>query len=286
MQDDNAYLHSTTSLENGLSVKIWYEQESNTIQGRIYYTAANTTYQNFSFDIFSSSIQDHLIATNLKNGQFIIVWVSPFQDLSEFGILAQLYEINSQNLYKPVDMEFMVNTMALTDIPSNLIVTNLVNKNFIVIWDAPTQDSTGFIILAQRYEINSHVIHKIDSEFMVNGKILSNAPSNLIIGNLTNKNLIIIWSSPFDGYSAQEYDQDFLRIGTDVLYTTTSHQLSALLAATNKLITFWESFTQDHVAPVQILPEDGLSIYGYQPFLDDKCEMPKIGECVATDQLN
>jgi hypothetical protein len=81
-----------------------------------------------------------------EDGSFVITWISYNQDRSGLGIYAQRYDAAGVR----IGDEFRVNTTTVGD-QRNPAVAMDADGDFVITWESPSQDGSGFGIYAQRY---------------------------------------------------------------------------------------------------------------------------------------
>lgn len=178
------------------------------------------------------------IAT-LKDGGYVIAWVSDAQDTSGSGIYAQRYDIDGL----AQGSEFRVNTFTI-DSQEDPSVTALTNGGFVITWSSREQDGSGFGIYAQRYDSNGVTQ---GSEFLINTHTNEHQwlPS---IATLKKGGFVATWtSSDGDGTDvyAKLYDDNGIALVDEFLVHTsaTGNQGVQSIAAMEDggFVVAWES---------------------------------------------
>ena len=183
--------------------------------------------------------------TALIDNGFVVSWMSSGQDGSSFGIYAQRYDNDGEAL----GSVFQVNTYTSNNqvYPS---ITALTNGGFVVTWMSDGQDSSGYGIYTQRYDINGAAQ---GVEFRVNTYIIG-SQSNPSITALTDGGFVVSWMSDGQdssgtGIYAQRYDingsaqgSEF-RVNTNILGTQSNPSITAL--TDGGFVVCWTSDGQD-----------------------------------------
>lgn len=237
---------SIAALEDGGFVVSWesVDQDGNGagIFGKRYDASGNTVeWRKLDKLINTHTLGDQSSPTiaTLKDGGFIVVWVSDEQDGSSSGIYAQRYDIKGV----AQGGEFRVNIFA-TDLQVDPSVTALANGGFVVSWTSREQDGDGLGIYAQRYD-STGVAQ--DSEFRVNTYTNGHQwlPS---IAALKKGGFVTTWtSSDSDGTDvyAKLYDDNGVALNDEFLVHSSSagSQGTQSIAALENggFVVVWES---------------------------------------------
>ena len=117
--------------------------------------------EEFQVNTYSSHNQDHQSISNLKNGGFVITWVS--YNGTESQITAQIFDDRG----KKVGDEFKVNSYT-NDIISNPKVKLLKNGSFVIVWDGNTNSKRNVyaqlftedgLVRGNQFQINTDSIY-------------------------------------------------------------------------------------------------------------------------------
>jgi hypothetical protein len=201
---------------------------------------------------YSTSHQEHPAVAMDANGNFVIAWMSYWEDGSYFGVYAQRYD----SAGNPLGSEFRVNTNT-TGHQQFPAVAMDADGNFVIAWDSNLQDGDSFGVYAQRYDSAGN---PVGSEFQVNTYTTSyqSFPS---VAMDADGNFVITWESNLqdgDGFGvyAQRYDSAGNPVGAEfrVNTYTTSYQSfpSVAMDADGNFVITWESNLQDG---------DGIGVY-------------------------
>jgi hypothetical protein len=183
--------------------------------------------------------------TSLKDGGWLVTWVSDGQDGSGSGIYAQRYAASGL----VINGEFRVNSTALGN-QTSPIVAALPDGGWLATWTSVDQDGSGGAIYAQRYDVNGN---SVGSETLINTTTaLSQEFSAISV--LQDGGWVVTWNSTGqDGSGLGIFGQRFSANGNAVgsefqvnTYTTSDQwwPASAALSDGGWVVT-WFSEAQD-----------------------------------------
>src|SRR5206468_5304115 len=129
--------------------------------GQRYDTSGTPLGPEFRVNTYTTNFQGGSSIASDSVGNFVVVWVSEFQDGSSFGVFGQRYASSGA----PLGPEFRVNTYTTNyqGFPSR--VASDTSGNFVVVWSSYTQDGSDQGIFGQRYASSGTAL---GSEFRVN----------------------------------------------------------------------------------------------------------------------
>jgi hypothetical protein len=179
-----------------------------------------------------------------SDGDFVITWMSYFQDGDAYGVYAQRY--NSHGVAQ--GSEFRVNTTTTGDQYGPVVAMDSVG-NFVIAWQSYGQDGSEYGIYAQRY--NSSGVAQ-GSEFQVNTYTggQQDYPS---IAMDSDGDFVITWqSAEQDGYGygiyAQRYSSSGVAQGSEFQVNTSNSSQSypaVAMDSSGDFVICWMSFEQD-----------------------------------------
>jgi hypothetical protein len=230
------------------------------IVGQRYAAPGTPQGANFQVNSYTTSSQDELAVAMARDGTFVVVWESPGQDGSNYGVFGQRYAASGS----PLGGEFQVNTFTTNDQgrPSVAIAPN---KSFVVIWASRAQVPGGiFETFAQRFDAAGT---RIGGEFQVNTYTtgyqipVRGGPAVAVDGG---GNFVVAWISydpvgpSQDGSLAGIFGQRFSAAGTrlggefqvntyttDFQYGPTVAMASSGAGFDGNFVVVWDSDGQD-----------------------------------------
>ncbi len=127
-------------------------------------------------------------------GNFVVVWSSPGQDGSGYGIFGQRFNSSGAK----VGPEFQVNTYT-TSTQQDPSISADGADNFLIVWNSNSQDGSGFGVFGQRLD---RLGNKVGSEFQINTyTTLDQAPRARAVIN-DGRGFVVVWQSEQDGDSS------------------------------------------------------------------------------------
>ncbi len=192
-----------TSLSDGGWLVTWTSPDSATTRGIFQQRYSKDGTRLYSEDrkvnVVTDNDQWDPVVTSLKDGGWVIVWVS--QDGSGTGIYQQRFDRNG-NATSPADMLVNITTTDGQDSPS---VASLADGGWIVTWTSADQDGTG--VYQQRFDQSGRALSPAD--MLVNVTTHSSQSSPSVIG-LADGNWVVAWESyEQDGSIAGIYQRHF-----------------------------------------------------------------------------
>lgn len=144
-------------LTNNHFVVIWqgYGQDGSNygIFGQIFAKDFTRFGNEFQVNTYSMNAQSSPSVTILRNGNFVVVWTSWYQDGADGGIFGQIFTANGSK----VGNEFQVNNYTNFD-QRRPSVASLSNGNFIVTWVSDEQDGSWGGIFGQLFNDNTSIL--------------------------------------------------------------------------------------------------------------------------------
>lgn len=180
-----------------------------------------------------------------QTGSFIITWQSMGQDGSGYGIFAQRYDINGNQ----VGGEFQVNTTTIYDQTRPHIANSSSDGSFVITWDGNMSYSSGSRVFAQRY--NSSGV-PLGTEFQVNTFSSEEGQNNVAMAS--GGSFVVTWMSwPQDGSGEGVYAQRYDVVGNPVgsefrvnTYTTDRQEMPAVsMSPDGSFVITWGSAGQE-----------------------------------------
>ncbi len=190
-------------------------------------------------------------AATLRDGGFITVWQSEYQDGMDWGIYGQRYDANGNW----VGEEFRINTTT-NDSQDHPAVASLADGGFIVTWQSRDFGGTEYDIFGQRYDVSGN---RIGTEFLINSFVTSWQEHASVIG-LATGGFVVAWDSTLKnstdgenlqayGIFGQRYDTSGNRVGSEFQINTSTapdHGFPALTALNNGgFVAVWQSLDRD-----------------------------------------
>ena len=102
----------------------------------------------FRVNTFTVNFQGFSSLAADSAGNFVVAWHSVLQDGSSFGVFAQRYASSGA----PLGGEFRVNTYTTSGQLAPSVASDP-GGNFVIAWGSGTQDSSGYGVFAQRYNM-------------------------------------------------------------------------------------------------------------------------------------
>jgi hypothetical protein len=100
----------------------------------------------FRVNTFTPGLQEIPSIGVDASGNFVVVWDSGGEDGSSVGVFGQLYASSGS----PLGLEFRANTTTANEQSAGSMAANAAG-NFVVVWNADTQDGSSFGVFGQRY---------------------------------------------------------------------------------------------------------------------------------------
>ena len=199
----------------------------------------------FQINTYTTGDQRAAAVAADANGNFVVVWSSPTQDGSGFGIFGQRYSPDGA----PSGPEFRVNTYTTGDQRYPAVATDS-SGDFVVAWTSNTQDGAGFGIFGQRFAGTGA---PLGPEFRIN-TFTTGDQIGAAVGSDGSGNVVVAWSSNGqDGSSfgvfGQRYASGGAPLGPEfrVNTVTTDYQLYPSVAhdGSGAFVVVWSSMAQD-----------------------------------------
>jgi hypothetical protein len=199
----------------------------------------------FRVNTYTTGGQRYSAVASDAAGNFVVVWSSPAQDGSDWGVFAQRYDAAGAVR----GGEFQVNTYTSGRQYRPSVALDGAGHS-VVVWQSRTQDGSGEGIFAQRYDAAGA---KWGGEFQVNtyttGGQFGPAISSDAVGNF-----VVAWDSysqdgSLEGIFAQRYDAAGAKRGGELrvnTYTTGGQFGPAISSdAVGNFVVAWDSYSQD-----------------------------------------
>ena len=178
-------------------------------------------------------------------GDFVVVWMSEFEDGSDRGIFGRRFDASGT----PLGAEFRVNTYT-TGSQAGARVEADAAGNFVVTWQSYAQDGSDLGIFGQRYA-NTGV--PLGPEFRVN-TYTTGLQFGTSVELDASGNFVVVWASGAQdgsvyGLYGQRYSSSGLPAGPEfrVNTYTTSNQIFPSIASdlSGNFVVVWQSLGQD-----------------------------------------
>jgi large repetitive protein len=199
----------------------------------------------FQVNTYTADAQLSPSIAALDNGGFVVAWNSLYQDGSQEGIYAQLYDAVGVRSGE----EFQVNTYIIGS-QTSPSVAGLRGGGFVIAWTSNLQDGSGDGIYSQQYNAVGDIYN---FEFLVNTYTTNYQFTSAVTG-VSDGGFVVVWQSSLQdgdgmGIYAQRYDSSGNRSGLEFrvnTYTTLSQSDAAVASLTNGgFVIVWESAGQD-----------------------------------------
>lgn len=246
---DNQFVPRAALDASGNFVIVWESQNqdgsSYGIYGRRYNAAGVPLGGAFQINTYTQNSQHDPSIAMSPAGDFVVVWVSDFQDGDQGGIFGQRFDAAGN----PQGGEFQVNTYT---IDSQLQPTAAMDAagNFVVGWESNLQDGSLKGIYGRRY--NAAGV-PLGGEFRVNTTTINDQSEHWTAMSPTGE-FVFAWGSAGQdgsagGIFAQRYDAAGVPLGNEfqVNTYTAGNQLYPVIAIdhNNDFVIVWESQNQD-----------------------------------------
>jgi hypothetical protein len=173
---------------------------------------------------------------------FVVVWQSNGQDGNNWGIFAQMYNVDGTTNGN----EFQVNTYTTNSQMYPAVVST--SDGFIIVWQSLEQDGNNWGIFAQMYNVDGTTN---GNEFQVNTHTTSDQMFPAVTS--TSDGFVIVWSSngqdgDGNGIFAQMYNLDGTKNGNESqvnTYTNSSQSNPAVASTSSGFVIVWQSYGQD-----------------------------------------
>jgi hypothetical protein len=223
------------------------EGHSHEVYAQRYGSTGSRVGSEFRVNTYTSNSQNTPAIAMDATGDFVITWVSQFQDNASYegGIYAQCYNSSGEKQ----GSEFRVNTYTSgSQVYPSIAMDN--GGNFVISWASYGQDGSGGGVYAQRY--NSSGVTR-GTEFQVNTYTTGSQMETSIAMDYEG-DFVISWDSngqdgDNSGIFAQRYDSQGQLRGTEFrvnTYTSGTQRLSAVAMDNNgDFVVTWGSIGQD-----------------------------------------
>lgn len=175
---------------SGNFVVIWtsYEQDGDgyAVAGQRFRYTGIAVGTEFLVNIYTASHQDYPDIAVSKDGSFVVVWHSAFQDGSSYGVYGRRYNDSGQ----PVTGEFQINDYTVRNQWWPKIAMDHFGS-YTVVWQSDIQDGSGRGVYARRYR-SDHTTHS--NEFVVTTSVAGDQDRPAVASDPAG-NLVIVWQS-------------------------------------------------------------------------------------------
>ncbi len=207
---DSQIYSSVAALAGGGFVVTWssYGQDGSVsgIYGQRYAADGTALGSEFRVNTFTNNYQVYSSVAALAGGGFVVTWMSWSQDGSLFGIYGQRYAADGTAVGQRVPRQHVYHRQ-----PGASSVAALAGGGFVVTWESPGQDGSGYGIYGQRYAADGTAL---GSEFRVNTFTTDNQEASSVTA-LAGGGFVVTWTSNGqDGSGTGIYGQRYAADGT------------------------------------------------------------------------
>jgi hypothetical protein len=212
-QSKEQFPSSITGLGDGGFVVVWMSLSldgTSDIYGQRYDVMGVTQGTEFLINTVTNDEQYCPTVTELKDGGFLVTWMSQWQDGSYWGIYGQRFD--AQGLIQGA--EFLVNTTTYESqyFPCS---TGLSDGGFVITWASWQEDGSGYGVYGQRFDAEGRAK---DSQFIINTNTTSDQWFQTI-SSLSDGGFVVTWmSQEQDGSGWGIYAQRY-SAGGDIEFT-------------------------------------------------------------------
>ena len=167
--------------------------------------------------------KEHIDTTLLKNGNFVITWVSYNQDGSDDGIFGRLYGDD----YSPISDEFKINQYYKNS-QNNQKIADLSDGGFVVVWESMEQDGSKNGIFARKFNAKAE---SCGNEFQVNSYTQTNQYAPDVVG-LSEEGFAIVWKSEKENSNdiyVRQYNDNAAPVVNPLLINTENESEQSIL---------------------------------------------------------
>ena len=227
-------------------VVVWAMLDSDfNLKGRLF-SNGSAIGEEFSINTTTEHAQTNPDVAMWPNGDFFVVWESWYQDGSDRGVFGRKFYADGS----AATDEILINTTTTYSQAKPSIAT-MPNNSLVVLWESWGQDqSNSYGIYGQVF---SDIIEPLGTEFQAN-TYTENDQWFSDVAATPDNGFIVVWCSweqdgSDGGIYAQRFDNDGLKIDSEVLINTTTSfyqwlpKISAL--SDNGYAITWSSWKQD-----------------------------------------
>ena len=235
---------------SGNFVVVWhsFDQDGSLfgIRGQRFDAAGAFKGAEFAVNTYTSGDQLYPAVASAPGGGFVVVWQSPLQDGSDFGIVGRRYDAAGV----PLGGEFQVNSYT-TGVQHRPDLAVAPGGGFMVTWEDQGQDGSYSGVFARRYDASGVAQ---GGEFRVNSftTLLQERPAIAADGT---GHFVVVWSDQQEGIlidvsaqiglSGRRFSPSGTPVGAEFrvnAYTTGNQQTAAVAAdATGGFVVTWSS---------------------------------------------
>jgi hypothetical protein len=183
---------SVASDSAGNFVVVWEDQGQDGslagVFGQRYASSGVAVAPEFRVNTYTTNVQYRPVVAMGASGEFVVVWMSRFQDGAAAGVFAQRYDGSGT----AVGPEFRVNTYTTGGQYSPVVASDAAG-NFLVVWSSPEASADG--VFGQRYAVSGA---PLGAEFQVN-TYTTNRQYRPTAAADASGNFVVTWSSQQDG---------------------------------------------------------------------------------------
>ncbi|WP_085910179.1 VCBS domain-containing protein, partial [Kiloniella majae] len=213
---------TVTGLEDGGFVVTWNSLGQSgsgySVHGQTYNADGSARGSEFQISSYPSGDQSNPSVASLSDGGWIVTWVGDGTDPSSYGIYAQAYNADGT----PQGSEFQVNSYTDGN-QTHPFATGLEDGGWVITWESPDQDGSGWGIYAQMYNADGTAR---GSEVLINDHTAGDQIGSAISG-LPDGGWVISWTSNHEnGVDENVYTKVYNADGTvRALYTEGGSEL-------------------------------------------------------------
>ncbi len=247
---DYQYSPSGAALHDGGFVITWasnnQDGSSQGVFGQRYDAQGNPAGGEFQVNAYATNWQNQPSVATLNNGNFVVTWMSNFQDGSYSGIFAQHFSPAGIK----IGSEFLLNQRTYED-QTDPDITALAGGGYVVTWRSYLQDGSLGGVFGRRYDADGN---PVSNEFQINTYWQSEQSAQTIAA-LADGGFVVTWSSAYQdgsdyGIYAQQYDANGNRVGGEFLvnasFTAGTQIFSDVEGLTDGgYVISWQSWMQD-----------------------------------------
>jgi hypothetical protein len=197
----------------------------------------------FQVNTYTTGMQNRVRPAMARNGDFVAVWASSYQDGDQQGIFGQQFAASGA----PRGGEFAVNTYT-TGSQGAAAVAAGPRGDFVVVW-VSVEDGSGTSIRGRRFESSGGAL---GGAFAVND-FTTNYQQQPRVGRAPDGRFVVTWASPSDGsafgIAGRRFDAAGSPVGGEFVvntYTTGDQQApDVAVEANGGFVVVWEDRSGD-----------------------------------------
>ncbi len=214
--------------------------------GQRYSSTGNPVGGEFQVNTYTTGSQGFPAVAADGAGNFVVAWMSEFQDGSTWGVFGQRFD----SAGNPLGTEFQANSYTTSSQWDPAVAADG-SGNFVVVWESYGQDGSSDGVFGQRF---SSTGSPAGSEFEANTHTTNQQAAPAVAADASG-NVVVVWASHGgqDGSSAGVFGQRFDSTGSpagsefQVNTYTTNYQLNPAVAAdgSGNFVVAWDSLFED-----------------------------------------